>query len=84
MDALELERTDLFFVCVLQLTPTRIVINRRRLLSGCQTGGVSLALNGRTGRRVACVLDSSGTQLESFDLEGEGEDMEVADDGRTD
>jgi anaphase-promoting complex subunit 4 len=38
-------------------------------------GPVSLALNGRVGRRVACVLDSRGTTMESFDLE-EGEDVE--------
>lgn len=41
-----------------------------------------MAVNGRIGRRIACVLDSSGTVMESFDLEGEVEDMEVADDGR--
>lgn len=28
------------------------------------------------------MLDSSGTVMESFDLEGEVEDMEVADDER--
>lgn len=41
-----------------------------------------MAVNGRVGRRVACVLDNTGTSMESFDLEGEVEDMEVADDGR--
>ncbi|KDR85006.1 hypothetical protein GALMADRAFT_233556 [Galerina marginata CBS 339.88] len=60
------------------LTTTRVPINRRRALSGCKSGGVSLALNGRINRRVACVLDSTGTTLESFDLEGDGEDMEDA------
>ncbi|KAJ3508934.1 hypothetical protein NLJ89_g5481 [Agrocybe chaxingu] len=63
------------------LSSTKIAIMRHRTLSSCKDGGVSLALNGRTGRRVACVLDSTGTALESFDVEGEG-DMEVADDGR--
>lgn len=43
---------------------------------------MSLALNGRAGRRVACIMDSTGTTLESFDLEGDAEDMEVADDAR--
>ncbi|KAF8203639.1 anaphase-promoting complex, cyclosome, subunit 4-domain-containing protein [Pholiota molesta] len=57
-------------------------INRRRALAGCKNGGVSLALNGRVGRRVACVLDGAGTMLESFDLEGDAEDMEVTDDTR--
>lgn len=28
------------------------------------------------------MLDNTGTSMESFDLEGEVEDMEVADDGR--
>jgi hypothetical protein len=39
-----------------------------------------LALNGRTGRRVACVLGGKGRKLEVFDIdaeeEGEGEGME--------
>ncbi|KAF9481412.1 hypothetical protein BDN70DRAFT_876389 [Pholiota conissans] len=56
---------------------TRSGINRRRALSGCRSGGVSLGLNGRAGRRVGCVLDCFGTELETFDLEGDGEDMEV-------
>lgn len=38
---------------------------------------MSLAVNGRVNRRVACVLDASGTRMESFDLEGDGEDMEI-------
>ncbi|PPQ64387.1 hypothetical protein CVT26_002094 [Gymnopilus dilepis] len=65
-----------------QLSPTGIPINRRRVLAGCKTGGVSLAVNGRVGRRVACVLDSGGTTLESFDLEGDGEETEIADESR--
>ncbi|KAF4623938.1 hypothetical protein D9613_001828 [Agrocybe pediades] len=62
-----------------QLPATKIPINRRRALSGCKTGGVTIALNGRINRRVACVLDSTGTTLESFDLEGDAEDEEDAD-----
>ena len=35
-------------------------------------------MNGRAGRRVACVLDSAGLTLEVFDMAGEeeGEEME--------
>lgn len=36
--------------------------------------GVGVALNGRVGRRVGCVLDRTGTRLETFDLEGEAEE----------
>lgn len=40
-----------------------------------------MAVNGRVGRRVACVLDGTGTSMESFDLEEEdAEDMDIADD----
>lgn len=60
-----------------QLSSVRTPIKRRRALAGCKDGGVSLAVNGRVNRRVACVLDASGTRMESFDLEGDGEDMEV-------
>jgi len=37
---------------------------------------VSLAVNGRVGRRVACVLDNRRTTMQSLDLEGDGEDTE--------
>ena len=64
----------------------RAAIGRRRGLklgqsrrhAGAQTGGpgLSLAVNGRAGRRVACVLDGEGTGLEMFDMEGDDEDGE--------
>ncbi|KAF7320323.1 DEAD-domain-containing protein [Mycena kentingensis (nom. inval.)] len=46
---------------------------RRELGHGFQSGTVSLALNGRVGRRVACVLDGAGSNLETVDIEGEEE-----------
>ncbi|KAI0695596.1 anaphase-promoting complex, cyclosome, subunit 4-domain-containing protein [Cytidiella melzeri] len=53
-----------------------------RDLVGCQDGStVSLAVNGRVGRRVACVLDSAGQALEVLDMEGEEDEedeMETA------
>ncbi|KAF5390354.1 hypothetical protein D9757_002903 [Collybiopsis confluens] len=53
-------------------------IKQSRGLKRCKTGTVSLAVNGRVGRRVACVLDNEGMYLETFDLEGdEGEDGEI-------
>ena len=33
-------------------------------------------MNGRVGRRVACVLDDAGLSLEILDLEGEAEEEE--------
>ena len=36
-----------------------------------------MAVNGRTGRRVACVLDRAGGSLEIVDIEGEEEATEV-------
>ena len=45
-----------------------------RTLAGCTKGGVALAVNGRKGRRVACVLGEDGTALQVFDMEGEEED----------
>lgn len=52
-----------------------------RELVGCQEGTVTLAVNGRAGRRVACVLDNAGLGLEVLDMEGEEdeeEEMETA------
>nr|GAT44205.1 DEAD-domain-containing protein [Mycena chlorophos] len=44
---------------------------RRELVHGVGSGAVSLALNGRVGRRVACVLDGAGTKMETLDLEAD-------------
>ncbi|KIK71029.1 hypothetical protein GYMLUDRAFT_150173 [Collybiopsis luxurians FD-317 M1] len=58
-----------------QLRSGYLPIKQSRGLKGCKTGAVSLAVNGRVGRRVACVADSKGMGLETFDLEGdEGEE----------
>jgi anaphase-promoting complex subunit 4 len=48
-------------------------IRRSYVLAGCISGDVSLALNGRIGRRVACILDRKGV-LEVLDIEGETDD----------
>ncbi|RPD82564.1 hypothetical protein L226DRAFT_451057 [Lentinus tigrinus ALCF2SS1-7] len=45
-------------------------IIQSRQLSGCTRGGASLAVNGRVGRRVACVLDEAGLTLEGEDDDG--------------
>lgn len=65
---------------VVQWHGMRTPIKECRALKGCKAGNVYLAVNGRTGRRVACVLDGRGTSVETFDLEGEGEDMEITED----
>ncbi|KAJ3575641.1 hypothetical protein NP233_g977 [Leucocoprinus birnbaumii] len=65
-----------------ELSSSLYPLERRRIIRHGKGSNFSMAVNGRIGRRVACVLDSSGTVMESFDLEGEVEDMEVADDGR--
>jgi anaphase-promoting complex subunit 4 len=49
-------------------------IRRSYVLAACVSGEVSLALNGRIGRRVACVLDHKEAILEVLDIEGEMDD----------
>ena len=56
-------------------------IRRSYVLAGCNSGEVSVALNGRTGRRVACVLDQKEGILEVLDIEGESDDEEWDEDG---
>lgn len=51
-------------------------IIQSRSLAGCRKGKVTLAVNGRVGRRVACVLDDSGLALEILDMEGEEDEAE--------
>lgn len=60
-----------------QFDSMQMPIKRSRELFGCRHGQVCLSVNGRIGRRVACVLDSQGTSIEAYDLEGEGDYMEV-------
>lgn len=50
---------------------------QRRALKGCREGGVTLAVNGRAGRRVSCVLDGTGVAVEVLDMEGEDEELEL-------
>lgn len=56
-------------------------IRRSYVLAGCISGEISLALNGRIGRRVACVLDRKEAVLEVLDIEGEAEDELWDEDG---
>ncbi|CAK5280536.1 unnamed protein product [Mycena citricolor] len=51
-------------------------IKGQRDLALSRSGPVYLALNGRLGRRVACVLDAEGTSLETLDLEADGDQDE--------
>ncbi|GJF00486.1 anaphase-promoting complex subunit 4 [Phanerochaete sordida] len=46
-------------------------VEQSRTLAGCAEGVVALSVNGRAGRRVACVLGEGGTTLQVFDMEGE-------------
>ncbi|CAE7060759.1 unnamed protein product [Rhizoctonia solani] len=49
-------------------------VARSRELQGCGTGVGQLCVNGRRGRRTACILDSGGV-VEVLDMEG-GEEAE--------
>ncbi|KAH7930991.1 hypothetical protein BV22DRAFT_1027754 [Leucogyrophana mollusca] len=60
------------------LPSANIPIKRCRQLAACKNGPVSLAMNGRIGRRVVCVLDGSGATMEILDIEGD-EEMEAED-----
>ncbi|KAG9314377.1 anaphase-promoting complex, cyclosome, subunit 4-domain-containing protein [Chiua virens] len=53
-----------------------IPITKCRRLSGCKSGSVSVAVNGRVGRRVVCVLDGDGMTMEVLDMEGEEQEGE--------
>lgn len=52
----------------------RVPITKCRRLAACRGGSVSLAVNGRAGRRVVCVLDGDGTTMEVLDIEGDADD----------
>ncbi|KAI0651841.1 anaphase-promoting complex, cyclosome, subunit 4-domain-containing protein [Trametes meyenii] len=60
-----------------QLRPAPIPIVQSRALKGCTQGTAALAVNGRAGRRVSCVLDATGMSVEVLDMEGEDEELEL-------
>jgi hypothetical protein len=65
-----------------QIRIERVSIRRTRRLAGVQRGGpATLAVNGRRGRRVACVLDGRGSTVEMLDLEGDDEGTDEAEEG---
>ncbi|KAJ3554550.1 hypothetical protein NM688_g3049 [Phlebia brevispora] len=64
-----------------QITSEPLRLMQARALIGCREGNVTLAVNGRVGRRVACVLDNTALTLEIMDVESaddDGEEMEDA------
>ncbi|KAH9944395.1 anaphase-promoting complex, cyclosome, subunit 4-domain-containing protein [Epithele typhae] len=67
----------------LPAVPTPIV-QSRPLGVAFKTGAVKLAVNGRTGRRVACVLDGTGTVVEVLDMEAEEDEEDVEDEDEDD
>ena len=64
-----------------KLPSAAVPISQGRELNGCGAGGVTLAVNGRTGRRVACVRDEAGLRLEVLDMEGEEEEVDLEEAG---
>lgn len=58
----------------LKIVTVLMPIKRSYVLAGCSDGGVSLAVNGRAGRRVVCVLDHKKAVLDVLDVEGDAED----------
>ncbi|KAJ8522524.1 hypothetical protein ONZ45_g896 [Pleurotus djamor] len=57
------------------LRSSRYPVTRRRRLNLADPGKVKVAVNGRAGRRIACVLNEQGTTMETLDMEGDGEDI---------
>ena len=53
------------------------IVQSRPLGAACATGGVTLAVNGRAGRRVSCVLDEAGLTLEVLDMEADEDEEDV-------
>jgi hypothetical protein len=53
-----------------KLNGSKIVLGGKRRLG---VEGKELVVNGRAGRRVACILDERGTGMESIDMEGSDE-----------
>ncbi|OBZ78996.1 Anaphase-promoting complex subunit 4 [Grifola frondosa] len=66
-----------------QLGSVHVPVIQSHRLTGCSEGKVTLAVNGRAGRRVSCILDDSGLTMEILDMEGEEEEEEEVEEGAT-
>lgn len=68
------------YSCILspiQLSGKPLTIRKKKALGIVPSGPLTLAVNGRVGRRVACVMDAEGMEAEVLDMEGEdGEEGE--------
>jgi hypothetical protein len=53
--------------------PLRIRKQKELAVNVGERRSVALCVNGRVGRRTACVLAGDGMVLETLDMEGEGE-----------
>ena len=62
---------------MVQIRSIGIPIKSYRELNDGTGGDVSLAVNGRLGRRIACVLDNKGWTMEILDMEGENADTDA-------
>lgn len=56
---------------MIQLVGGGVPITKCRRLSACKSGSISMAVNGRVGRRVVCVLGGDGVTLEVVDMEAD-------------
>ncbi|KAL5495217.1 hypothetical protein ACEPAI_680 [Sanghuangporus weigelae] len=54
----------------------KLTVDGRKEMTMRRDGQGALAVNGRVGRRVACVVDGNGNELEMLDMEGETEAAE--------
>ena len=63
-----------------QISSVALRVMESRTLIGCREGRVALAVNGRVGRRVACVLGEREATLEIMDVEPSDEETEEMDD----
>lgn len=55
-----------------------VPITKCRRLSACKSGSISMAVNGRVGRRVVCVLGGDGMRMEVIDMEGDEMEADAA------
>lgn len=63
---------------MIQLMGGGVPITKCRRLSACKSGSISMAVNGRVGRRVVCVLGGDGMTMEVIDMEGDEMEADAA------
>ena len=72
-------RADIYSSGALKIAGSAIQLARWRAMTACRGEDFHLAVNGRKGRRVTCVLDLESERIETLDIAADEDETEDGD-----